>query len=68
MLQQSFQLGCPRFHVCAWGGRKEEIKLGGIRGCCAAKKMSKKEVTEMSGHMLKRSPGTTDSCIISEKK
>lgn len=41
---------------------------GDILGCDAEKKMSRKQVTEMSGHKLKRSLGPTDSCIIPGKK
>lgn len=41
---------------------------GDILGCGAEKKMNRKEVTEMSGHKLKRSLGPRDTCIIPEKK
>jgi len=40
---------------------------GDILACGVKKKMSRKEVTKMSGHELKRSLGPIDSCIIPEK-
>lgn len=50
-------------------GRKRSnfIDPGGILGWVAAKKMNRKEVIEISGHKLKRSPGPRDSCIIPGK-
>lgn len=50
-------------------GRKRSnfIDPGDILAWPAAKKMNRKEVIEMSGHKVKRSPGPRDSYIIPGK-
>lgn len=58
-------------YVCVERERRKKSNFrdpGDFLGCGAEKKTSRKEVTEMSGHKLKRSLGPTDSCTIPGKK